>query len=162
MKLRTLLTVLTVVSILQLGLLWIQGAQLYRQQEALQSLRLDIQELADVIDSGNSNGQGGDEGTWSPSRDRSRTGHHRLRRVALQEEEASKELKDSRESQEAAKKAVKDAREVQQKLSISEAAKRAEEQEKIKAAEYEWTRWVWIGLGVVILALLVRAWLRRR
>ncbi|HJV89067.1 MAG TPA: hypothetical protein VJ623_02075 [Holophagaceae bacterium] len=161
MKLRTLLTVLTVVSILQLGLLWIQGAQLYRQQESLQSLRLDIQELADVIDSGNGQG-GGEEGNWTPSRDHARGGHHRFRRIALQDEETAKELKDSRESQEAAKKAVKDAREVQQKLSISEAAKRAEEQEKIKAAEYEWTRWVWIGLGVVVLSLLLRAWLRRR
>ncbi len=155
MKLRTLLSLLVAVSILQLGLLWIQGAQLYRQQETLQALRLDIQELADVIESGNA--QGGEEGHWSPSRHRARQG--RLHPVALQDDEAAKELKESRE---AAKKAVKDAREVQQKLSISEAAKRAEEQEKLKAAGSEWARWAWIALGIVAAALFLRAWLRRR
>lgn len=159
MKLRTLLFVLAVVSILQLGLLWIQGAQLYRQQETLQALRLDIQELAEIIDSANP--QSGDEGHWSPSAHRGH-GRAKLMRVAQQEEEASKELKDSRDAQESAKKAVKDAREVQQKLSITEAAKRAEEKEKIQAVETAWTRWVWIALALVALALMLRAWLRRR
>lgn len=155
MKLRTILSLLAVVSILQLGLLWIQGAQLYRQQETLQALRLDIQELAEVIDSATP--QGGEEEHWSPSGDRIRRGQ--LRAASFQEEDVAKDLKAAQES---AQKAVKDAREVQKKLSITEAAKRAEEKEKVKAAETEWSRWIWIALGIVALSLVLRAWLRRR
>ncbi len=155
MKLRTLLFVLAVVSILQLGLLWIQGAQLYRQQETLQALRLDIQELAEIIDSANP--QSGDEGHWSPSAHRGR--HGRLRLVTQEEDEG---VKETRQSREAAQKAIKDANEAQRKLSITEAAKKAEEKEKIQAVETAWTRWVWIALALVALALMLRAWLRRR
>lgn len=155
MKLRTILSLLAVVSILQLGLLWIQGAQLYRQQETLQALRTDIQDLAEVIDS--ITPQGGEEEQWSPSGHPTRRGH--LRPASFQEEDAAKELKAAQES---AQKAVKDARDAQKKLSITEAAKRAEEKEKVKAAESEWLRWVWIALAVVALSLVLRAWLRRR
>ncbi len=157
MKLRTLLSVLTVVSILQLGLLWIQGAQLYRQQESLQALRLDIQELAEIVDSANP--QGGEEGRWSPSGHRGHRGH--FRRVALQEEEGAG-VKETRQSQEAVQKSLKEASEAQHKLSISEAAKRAEEKEKVEAAKNEWVRMVWFALGILAIALVIRAWLRRR
>lgn len=157
MKLRTILSVLTVVSILQLGLLWLQGAQLYRQQESLQALRLDIQELAEIIDAANP--QGGEEGRWSPSGHRGHRGH--FRRIALQEEEGAG-VKETQQSQEAVRKSLKEASEAQHKLSISEAAKRAEEKQKVEAAKNEWVRMVWIALGILAFALILRAWLRRR
>ena len=37
---------------LQLGLLWIQGAQIHRQNLLLQGLREDLQTLADSLDNG--------------------------------------------------------------------------------------------------------------
>jgi hypothetical protein len=159
MKPRTLLAILTTVATLQLALLWVQGAQLYRQQETLQALRLDVQELAEIIDQGNA--QGTDPGSWTPSRNR---GAHRrgFRATALQDEEAERTRKELDASRESAQKATRDAAEAQKKLSISEAARRADEKAKVEAAKDEWVRWVWGALGVIALAIFLRAWLRRR
>lgn len=159
MKARTILSLLTLIATLQLGLLWVQGAQLYRQQQTLQALRQDVQDLTDVLEGGS---QGGDEGTYAPGRLMPR-GHARLRaahHLRIQEEDpAAKELRASRES---AEKAVKEAREVQKKLSVEEAAKRAELDRQQKAAQDQWVTWAWGALGLVVVALLVRGWLRRR
>ena len=75
------------------------------------------------------------------------------------EEKARKELEESKNS---AQKAVKDAREVQSKLSIEENYRKAEEKKQVEAAQNTWTKWVWATLGLLALAMVGRAWLRRR
>lgn len=159
MKPRTLLAFLTLVATLQLAMLWIQGAQLHRQQESLQALRLDIQELADILDQWNA--QGNEGGAWSPGSHPTRH-RPRFRSVALQDEEAERTRKELEAARESAQKATRDASEAQRKLSISEAARRAEEKAKVEAATNAWVKWVWVALGAVALATFLRSWLRRR
>lgn len=159
MKPRTLLAILTSVATLQLALLWVQGAQLYRQQETLQALRLDIQELAEIIDQGNA--QGNESGAWSPSGHRPAP-RSRYQVVGMQDEDAERTKKELDEAKESALKARKEAGEAQRKLSISEAARRADEKAQMESAQGEWMRWVWVALGVVVAALVLRSWLRRR
>ncbi len=163
-RLRTLATVMCGIAILQLGLLWVQGAQLYRQNQILVAMHNDLQEVAEALDQLH----GGDSGQETESSSPSRMDLHRrkpLLRVrqettpATEEDPAAKELRQSKES---AEKAVQQARQAQQKLSITEAAKRAEEKQKIAAAENAWMKWVYGGLGLVVLAFLARAWWRSR
>ena len=84
------------------------------------------------------------------------------RRVAVlgaeEEQDATKELKASRDS---AQKASKDAREVQSKLSIEENVRKAEETRKVNAATTSWQRWVYGALACVVAGLIARAILRR-
>jgi len=146
---------------LQLGLLWVQGAQLHRQNQVLQGLREDIQALSDAFESGQSatslDGDGmvvpaGFFGSPPPPK-----------RVAVlgseEEEPAAKELQASKDS---AQKAVKDAREAQTKLSIEENARKVEEARKIQGATQSWQRWTWGAVALLALALVGRAILRRR
>jgi hypothetical protein len=161
-RLRSLLTLLCVICTLQLGLLYVQGLQLHRQHEALLCLRGDLQDLTESIDQLQGN-QGQEEEAWSPSRSRLHA-RGRLLRVhqepkPAEEEGAAKELRESRDS---AQKAVQEVRQAQKKLSLEEASKRAEEKQKIEAAENAWMKWVWGGLAVVVAALLLRGWLRNR
>ena len=159
MKARTILSLLAVVSALQTGLLWVQGAQLHRQHQTLQDLRQDVQDLTDVLEGG---GQGGDEGTYAPGHLGPRRHAHLRAARYLQGQEEEAAARELRESQASAQKAVKEAREAQKKLSFEEAAKRAEQDQRQKAAQDQWVTWVWGGLALVTLALLVRGWLRRR
>jgi hypothetical protein len=59
-------------------------------------------------------------------------------------------------------KAVKDAREAQSKLSFEENARKVEEAKKLKAATNDWQHWVWGAVGLIVLALVGRAILRRQ
>jgi len=136
---------------LQLCLLWIQGAQIHRQNLLLQGLREDLQTLADSLDNGQD---------WQ---DDSKTVPAATRRVAVlgaeeAQDAAAKELKASRDS---AQKAVKDAREVQSKLSIEENSRKADEQRKATAAPTSWRTWT-IALSGAALLLLARLAIRRR
>jgi len=155
---------------LQLSLLWIQGGLIHRQHRDLQDLRDDIQSLTDSLDQSLSQDNGTDSNA-APMRAR---GHHSRARIqrarniqesqnqdppAPEEERTKKELEASRES---AKKAVSDAREVQSKLSIEENARKAEEKQKLEAAQNTWQKWVWAALGLGLVAMIVRSWLRRR
>lgn len=150
---------------LQVALLWIQGAQIHRQNQLLLGLREDIQALADVIESGNPVGDGMDESQTVPSSFQEPPPSKQDDRMAVlgaQEEQdaaAAKELQASRES---AKKAVSEARETQSKLSISENIKKAEETKKVQAATQQWQWWAWGALGVLMVALVGRSVLRRR
>lgn len=162
-RLRSLLTLLCVISTLQLGLLYIQGLQLHRQREALLDLRSDLQDLTEAIDQ-LQGGQVQENEAWSPSHARLHRKGALLRvrqepKPAEEEDPAARELRQSKES---AEKAVQEARQAQKKLSFEEAAKRAEEKQKIEAAQNAWMKWVWGGLGVVAAALLLRGWLRNR
>jgi len=153
------LTLLT----LQLGLIWIQGGLLHRQHRELQDLREDVQYLSDALDQ-NLLQDSGTDTEVAPTHTRLRRLPSRLLRVRhLQEpsddERARKEQEASRES---ARKAVSDAREVQSKLSIEENIRKADEKKQVEAAQNTWQKWVWIALGGGVLAMVVRAWLRRR
>ena len=146
---------------LQLGLLWIQGAQIHRQNLLLQGLREDLQALADSLD----NGQGADwqdeaQAVPAVQRQAPNPPPQRIAVLAAEEEKdaAAKELKSSQDS---AQKAVKDAREVQSKLSLEENSRKADEQRKANAATSSWRTWA-IALSGAALLLLARVALRRR
>lgn len=147
---------------LQLGLLWIQGAQLHRQNQVLQGLREDIQALTDSIENSQYSADFQDEGEAVPASFGPPAAPPK--RVAVlgaeeEQESAAREIKASRES---AEKAVKEAREAQSKLSIAENARKAEEARKVQAATHSWQNWVWLALGLVAAALVGRSLIRRQ
>jgi hypothetical protein len=150
---------------LQLALLWIQGAQLHRQNQVLQGLREDVQNLAEVMESNQGSAMvPEDDARAVPLRSRI-TPRSRTQRVAhvlgVQEEQdpVAKELQASKAS---AEKAVKDARETQKKLSWEENSRKAEEAKKLQAATDTWQRWVWGAVVLLCVAFGIRAYLRRR
>jgi ElaB/YqjD/DUF883 family membrane-anchored ribosome-binding protein len=147
---------------LQLGLLWIQGAQLHRQNLVLEGLREDIQALTESIDEGQSSTSSDEDGPAVPAR--FQTHPEPKQRVAVlgveeEQDSASKELQASRDS---AQKAVKEAREAKSKLSIEENSRKVEEASKVQAATHSWQRWTWGAFGLVVLALVARSVIRRR
>lgn len=146
----------------QLGLLWIQGRLLHRQHQDLVDLKAEIQYLAESLDSAMVEPPAEEE-TLAPAR-RLRTRRPPLARASyIQQEDsgeaATKELEASRES---AKKAVKESRETQSKLSLEENARKAEEKAKARSVWNQGTIGLLISLGALVVALIVRAWLRRR
>jgi|APCry1669188970_1035186.scaffolds.fasta_scaffold15768_2 hypothetical protein len=146
---------------LQLALLWVQGAQIHRQNQVLTGLREDIQTLADTLQDGKLPANDQEEAPAVPARYQAPSPPPRRVAVLGAEEEqdaAAKELKASRDS---AQKAVKDAREVQSKLSIEENIRKADENRKVNAATTSWQRWVYGALAFVVLGLIARAVLRR-
>src|SRR6185437_7536873 len=159
-----------------LGLLWVQGAQLNRQHQSLRQLHSDIEDLADALDAytngdnGGDNGDGGnsqqdgDGAVWAPARHPARAHRARLVRAGFQDPDAATSsspqpapngdqdmMAAGRKDQEDANKSVAaaraKAREDVEKLSISENYRKGQEERKIQEAQYEWTRWVWAGLG---------------
>ena len=147
---------------LQLGLLWIQGAQLHRQNQVLVGLREDIQALTESIEASQSPAAFQEEGEAVPASFGPPTAPPRKVAVLGAEEEqetVTKELKATRDS---ADKAVKDAREAQSKLSLAENARKAEEARKVQAASSSWLTWAWVAVGLVALALVGRSVIRRR
>ncbi len=148
--------------LLQLGLLWIQGAQLHRQNQVLEGLREDIRALSESIDDGQSSTSNDEDGTAVPARYQpSGEAKKQVAALGVEEEQdpAAKELQASRDS---AQKAVKEAREAQSKISFEENARKAEETRKTQAATRSWQHWSLGASALVVLALLVRAFIRRR
>jgi leucyl aminopeptidase len=149
---------------IQIGLLWLQGAQLHQQNQQISQLRADIQDLADSLDTSQDDSAPQDEDSGVvPLRQRSHR-HPRFQRVAvlgLQDEKdsAADEL---RAAQASAQKAVKDAREAQSKVSIEENARKAEEARKVQGATAAWQKWSIGAAGLLCLAWLLRSWFRRR
>lgn len=168
-----------------LGLLWVQGAQLNRQHDTLRQLHTDLEELTDAIDSyangdtdnGGDGYQDGIGAVWAPARHR-RHPAPRLQRASLQDPAAQSSSpspghpaeqdgmdqgrKDIEDANKSAREAVAKAREDQQKLSISENYRKGQEERQIQEAQYAWTRWIWLGLGVLVLVFLGRAWVAKR
>lgn len=147
---------------LQLGLLWIQGAQLHRQNQVLQGLREDVQALTESIANGQSSFPQEDDGPAVPAGRPPQVGT--LQKVAVlgveeDQDPAAKELKAARES---GQKAVQEAREARSKVSIKENIRKADETKKIQSATTAWQSWVWGALALVALALIVRSVLPRR
>jgi hypothetical protein len=147
---------------LQLLMLWLQGAQLHRQNQVLQGLREDIQALTESLDNSQGPVSGTDDTEAVPASTPPKLpSHTHVAVLGIQEEQeaATKDLQASRES---AQKAVKDAREAQSKISIEENARKAEETRKVQAATSSWMNWAWAATGLVALALVARSVIRRR
>lgn len=146
---------------LQLALLWVQGAQLHRQNQVLQALREDIQALTESLETSQGPASFEDEAAAVPASFFQDPPRKHMAVLGAQEEQeaAAKELQASRDS---AQKAVKEAREAQSKISIEENARKAEETRKVQAATSAWQRWSWGALGLLALAFIARAWIRRR
>lgn len=166
-----------------LGLLWVQGAQLNRQHDTLRQIHSDLADLTDALDAyANSGGDGQgdpqDDGssTWAPAaaHPRHRASNRPLVRASYQEPAPSSSnppaeqdgmdqgRKDMEDANKSARDAVAKAREDQEKLSISENYRKGQEERKVQEAQYAWTRWVWAALAFLILAFGVRAWIIKR
>jgi hypothetical protein len=147
---------------LQLGLLWIQGAQIHRQNQVLQALREDIQGLAESIE----NSQGAtayeEEGPAVPAGFLPKSPPPKEVAVLGVQEEQDSAMKDLQASRESAQKAQKDAQEARSKLSVEENIRKVEEAKKVQSATDSWQRWVWGATALVALALVGRSILRRR
>ena len=146
---------------LQLGLLWLQGAQLHRQNQVLQGLREDIQALTESLDHGQSAGQE-DDSSSVPAGFQSTPDTKKQVAVLGVDEEQAPVAKDLRDARESAQKAVKEAREAQSKVSIEENIRKAEEAKKVQSATAAWQGWVWGAMALVALALGARSVIRRR
>lgn len=162
---------------LQLALGYVQGALLHRQQAELHSLRTDLQDLTEAIEQnhGALEGDTGDPEVWRPTR-YARHAHHArydaprrpakqppvVARAVLDGDEDDRIKKELDQSKESAKKAVQDARKAQEQVSFAENARKAEARQQVDAAHGQWQKWSLIALGVVALALVARAWIRRR
>ena len=147
---------------LQLGLLWIQGAQLHHQNHVLEGLREDIQALAESIDDGQSSTSTDDDGATVPVRFQTQSEPKNKVGVLGVEEEQDPAVKELQASRDSAQKAVKEAREVQSKVSIEENARKAEEARQVQAATSTWQLWTWGALALVVLTLVARSVIRRR
>ncbi|MDP1830567.1 MAG: hypothetical protein Q8K67_00785 [Geothrix sp.] len=147
---------------LQLGLLWIQGAQLHRQNQVLQALREDIQALTESIENGLGPVSFEEDAPAVPAGFRPKPAPPKTIAVLGVQEEQEAATKDLQASRESAQKAVKEAREAQSKLSIEENIRKAEASKKIQTATHAWQRWVWGALILVALALMARSVVQRR
>lgn len=148
--------------VLQLVMLWIQGAQLHRQNQVLQGLREDMQALTDSLENGQGPVSFEDDSQAVPVRFQTAPPPAKRAAVLGVQEEQEAAAKDLQASRESAEKAVKEAREVRSKLSLEENARKAEEAKKVQAATSTWQRWVWGALALLVLAWLARAVLQRR
>jgi len=149
--------------VLQLGLLWIQGAQLHRQNQVLEDLREDIQGLTESIEEGRSSTSYDDEGAAAvPVRFQAHPEPKKKVAVLGIEEEQDPAAKELQASKDSAQKAVKEAREVQSKLSLEENARKVDEARKVQTATSSWQLWSWGAIALVVLALVTRSVIRRR
>ena len=147
---------------LQLGLLWIQGAQLHRQNQVLQGLREDIQALTESLDNSQSATSNDADGGAVPARFLPRPALPWQVAVLGAEEEQEAAAKDLKASRDSAQKALKEAREVQSKLSIEDNIHKADEAKQVQAVTNSWQRWFWVAMALVVLALVIRSVLQRR
>lgn len=151
---------------LQLGLGYVQGALLHRQQAELHSLRTDLQDLTEALEQSHGaadNGTGSED--WRPASRRARRGPYVLAaRTVLDGDEEDRIRKEQEKSAESARKAINDARKAQGQLSVAENAHKAEAaatQKRVDTAQDQWQKWVFIALGLGVLGLAARAWIRR-
>lgn len=147
----------------QLVLLWLQGSMLNRQHQDLVAIREEIQTLAESLDevlAAPAEEPSGLEPMKGAHRAGRRAGLRRTAAMVQEEPEpAPKELQESRDS---AKKAVEKARDTQQKLSIEENARKAEEARKAGEVQRKGQGWLLGLLGVALLAVVIRGVAKRR
>lgn len=154
---------------LQLVLGYIQGGLLHRQHGELQSMRADLQDLAEALEQsqGATGGTVGEDNPWTftqrPLTHRRAPRLLKVHRLSPEGDEATDQAKkDLQQARESAQKAVQDSRKVREQLSITENARKAEEKAKAEAAQNEWKKWSLGALVLVVLAFFLRSWLRRR
>lgn len=150
---------------LQLALGYVQGMLLHRQQEEIRSLRVDLQDLAEAIDQGLGSTDGGppDGEPWRLSRVRPRPRPRLLAaRHVLDGDEDDRARKELQQSTDSARKAVNDARKAEKQMSITENIRKADEQQRINAAQSQWQKWALAALGLAVLGFLARGWIRNR
>lgn len=144
----------------QMALLWVQGGMLNRQHQDLVAIREELQTLTETLEETLVAPE--EEGGMLPMKGRAARGRLRFQRASVMSEEpepAARELEASRES---ARKAVDQARDTQQKLSIEENARKAEETAQARRAQGRGQAWLLAALGAGLLAFVARGWLRRR
>ncbi len=83
-------------------------------------------------------------------------------RFVLDGDEDDRARKEVQQSADSARKAVADARKTEKQLSIAENIRKAEEQQRIDAAQNRWQTWALAALGLVVLGFLARGWIRNR
>ncbi|MBI4912117.1 MAG: hypothetical protein HY823_05225 [Acidobacteria bacterium] len=147
---------------LQLGLGYVQGMLLHRQQSELQAIRGDLQDLADLVEQGQGGTweSSGSRDGWAPASRREEA--PRSARAVLESEEDGRARKEVQDAQKDARKAVQDARKAQEQLSLEENAKKAQQKAKIEEAQSQWLTWSLAAVAAVALALGLRGWWRRR
>jgi hypothetical protein len=147
----------------QVGMLWMHGSMLERQHTDLRALREDVQDLAESLDDFQGSLDDTGSGDLRPSRNRLHRAHPRIQRVRMEEpdpEEAQRQrVVDQRKAE---KEAVAKARDVQEKLSLEANARKADEKAQAEAKAHPSNHLGWFVAAAAVLALLVRAWLRRR
>ncbi len=146
---------------LQVGLLWLLGAQLHQQNQVLMELREEVHNLAEAIDTEPSADTTTEDNGAVPAAFLREEPPQKAAVLGADEEEQApvRELKASRES---AQKAIKEAQEARSKLSITENIRKAEEAKKLDAAHQTWQKWSLGAAALVVVALIFRAVLRRR
>ena len=148
--------------VLQVGLLWLLGAQLHQQNLVLVELREEIHNLADALDNEQSSEAETEDNGAVPASLFREDPPQKTAVLGSEEEEGAGPAKELQASRDTAQKAVKEAREAQSKLSISENIRKAEEAKKLDAANQGWQKWS-LGAAILLgLAVLGRAFLRRR
>jgi hypothetical protein len=168
---RSIVTLLA----LQVGLLWTHGSLLQRQHDDILALRGDIQALAESLDQ--------DQDGWDsnqvdpdphPARWAGHQGRGPVRTAWLRTQESGKApadegdpaLRDLKKEQDTVRQSERDAvakaRDAQEKVSIGANIEKAEAKARLEAEGETWKPWLWAGVGVVVVALLVRALYRRR
>jgi hypothetical protein len=148
--------------VLQLAMLWLQGAQIHRQNLVLQGLREDIQGLAETIENSQGPASYEDESQAVPASFLTQAPPPKKTAVLGAEEEQEAVTKELQATRESGQKAVKDSREAQSKLSITENIRKAEEAKKIQEATGSWHRWGWVALLLGAGAFAARGIIRRR
>jgi len=151
--------VLALLSLL-VGLTWLNGAMLNRQQYQLMAMREDIQGLAEGLEQNLA--EGDVESSTAPARIRRHHPRPSFLRVQREEEGSDQAMKDLKGSRDSAEKAVREARDTQRKLSIQENARLADEKAKLEAAGHWWRPWLYGAVFAGLLAFIIRAWARRR
>jgi lipoate-protein ligase A len=142
---------------IQLALLWAQGALLNRQQAELAAMRLEIRRLTIAVDAALLPNEAPGAPAFPAS---SRSSRPWAAKAMFSEDGgAGREMEKSKES---AREAVKKARDAQEKISISENARKAEEKASAEQEKKKWTRWLGAALLLAAIAFAGNAWRNRK
>lgn len=167
---RSVVTLLTV----QVALLWTHGSLLQRQHDDIQSLREDVQALADSLDQNWDGDESGAETQAHPARWAHRPGHHPVRAARLRTQapgkapadEGDPALKDLQKDLDSVRQSEQDAlakaRDAQEKLSLQANLGKAEAKADREAAAEPWKPWLWVAAATAAAATLARSLYRRR
>ena len=171
---RSIVTLLVV----QVALLWTYGSLLQRQHDDIQSLREDVQALADSLyDEGDQDGLDSTDPRPHPAGWAGRSGPRPSRRAlrrtvraaflqAQAADEGDPALRDAKKDLDAVRQseqeALAKARKVQEQLSVAANIQKAEAKALAEARDESWKLWAWAGAGAAVVAVGARSLYRRR